>query len=180
MQASTVPRTMTPALLAFCRTISPERPTFVRSRPSADAEASACFDNVARKVGRAGGSIAYGWAVWHVPGLYFEAEHHGVWRNRRGELVDVSPQLGGVAKLLFLPDPAAVYDRARFRPNVIEVAGDDPLAMEFVDLSRSRYRIVDAYRSEYTLAMIGPRDQRELDTIDRRLKEIWAVRGLAL
>jgi hypothetical protein len=75
---STVPKTLSLALLAFCRTISAERPLYVRSKPSADTQMSASFDNVVRKIERAGGKTIYGWAIWHVPGLYFEAEHHGV------------------------------------------------------------------------------------------------------
>ena len=45
--------------------------------------------NLARKVGRAGGEISYEWAIWHVPHLYFEAEHHGVWRSRQGAMINV-------------------------------------------------------------------------------------------
>ncbi len=106
----TVPRTLTDGLRAFCATVSDSRPVFVRCRPDGDAQPSSCFDNVARKIGRAGGSIVHGWAIWTVPGFYHEAEHHGVWRKRTGELVDVSPQPNAPKCILFLPDEAAVYD----------------------------------------------------------------------
>jgi hypothetical protein len=46
-----------------------------------------------------------GWAIWTVPGIYLEAEHHGVWQNKRGDLIDVSPQMNAGRRLLFLPDP---------------------------------------------------------------------------
>ncbi|HKX77566.1 MAG TPA: hypothetical protein VJM34_03500 [Novosphingobium sp.] len=176
---STVLKKLSPAILAFCATISSERPIFVRSRPSADAQPSACFDNVARKIERAGGQTAFGWAVWHVPGLYFEAEHHGVWRNRQGALLDVSPQLGQAAKILFLPDPGALYDPRRFRSNILEPVDDSPVATEFVTLARARNALLDAYRTgEYMVAILSGADQAELDCIDRRLKVLWALAGV--
>ena len=101
----TVPRTINEPLLAFCDIIAPRRPKFIPSKPSADAQPSACFDNAARKVERAGGSLVSGWAIWTVPGIYLEAEHHGVWQNKRGDLIDVSPQMNAGRRLLFLPDP---------------------------------------------------------------------------
>lgn len=171
---STVPKTITPALLAFCSQISTARPMYVRSRPASDAQLSACFDNVARKVARAGGDIVYGWAIWHVPGLCYEAEHHGVWRNRQRALLDVSPQLGQVTKIMFLPDPDAVYDPVSFRPNLLKAVNDSLLAVEFVGLAAARNDLLNRYRSEYRIAMLTPIDQDELGRIDRRMKEIWA------
>jgi hypothetical protein len=172
----TVPSKITEPLLAFCRTISPHPPKFIPSRPSADAQASACFDNVGRKVSRAGGSIACGWAIWRLPGVYFEAEHHGVWRNRRGELVDVSPQINGARRILFLPDPEVQYDPLGYRSNVLQPASDDPLAVEFVQLANRRNAIQDAYREGgVRMAVFSSSDQRELAEIQLRLQAIWAA-----
>jgi hypothetical protein len=106
----TVPKALSQELRAFCATLSGSRPVFVRRRPDGDAPPSACFDNVARKIGRAGMSSVHGWAIWTVPGFYREAEHHGVWRKRAGELVDVPPQPNAPKRVLFLPIDAAVYD----------------------------------------------------------------------
>ncbi|ETI64314.1 hypothetical protein C100_08070 [Sphingobium sp. C100] len=172
---------MSGGILEFCREISSERPVFVRSKPSADAQQSACFDNVARKIARAGGETAFGWAIWHVPGLYFEAEHHGVWRNRQGNLLDVSPQLGQVAKLLFLPDANAVYEPKRFRPNLLKPVDDSALAVEFVALARQRNAIMDAYRTdEYVVAMLSGLDQARLGEIEMSLKQLWAIAGVRI
>jgi hypothetical protein len=173
---NTLPKSLTPELLNFCRSISNDRPIYVRSKMSSDAKASACFDNVARKIDRAGGTIAYGWAIWHITGLYFEAEHHGVWRNRRGELVDVSPQLGNVSKILFLPDAFAVYDVRKFRPNVIALANDGALASEFVTLARARNSILDRHRTgEYIAVTLNAVDQIELGRITSRLNELFSL-----
>jgi hypothetical protein len=171
--ANTVPPKITEPLLAFCRAIAPGRPQFIPSKPSADAQPSACFDNTLLKITRAGGSIAYGWAIWSRPGIYFEAEHHGVWRNRRGDLVDVSPQFNGARKILFLPDADARYDPLKHRSNVLRPASDNPLAVEFVALANRRNQIQDAYREGGNrIAMFTLSDQRELGEILRRLQEL--------
>lgn len=178
MPMNTLPKSITPALLAFCRSISSDRPVYIRSKLSSDAQASACFDNVARKIERAGGTIAFGWAIWHIPGLYFEAEHHGVWRNRRGELIDVSPQLGKVSKILFLPDASAVYDAKQFRTNVIAPANEGGLAIEFAALARARNAILARYRTdEYIAVTLSNADQTELSRITLRLNELWVLAG---
>ncbi|MDO7837410.1 hypothetical protein Q4610_20405 [Sphingobium sp. HBC34] len=175
---NTLPKSITPELLSFCQSISPERPVYVRSKRSSDAQMSACFDNVARKITRAGGTTAYGWAIWHIPGLYFEAEHHGVWRRRSGELIDVSPQLGDVSKILFLPDRTAVYDPSQFRSNVIAPVNDTPLATEFVAMAKARNAILDRYRTgEYIAVALSAADQSALDAITRRLNELWKLAG---
>ncbi len=169
----TVPHRVTEQVLAFCRTIAPGRPTFISSKPSTDAQPSACFDNVARKVERAGGSVASGWVIWSVPGIYFEAEHHGVWRNRRGELIDVSPQPNSGRRILFLPDPGAPYDPLRHRSNILRPASDDPRAIELVELANRRNQIQDAYRQGGNrIARFTLSDQRDLDEIQRRLQRL--------
>lgn len=170
----TVPSRITEPLLAFCRTIAPARPRFIPSKPSADAQPSACFDNTARKIDRAGGSLESGCAIWSLHGIYYEAEHHGVWRNRRGDLIDVSPQINGSRRILFLPDPDADYDPLKHRSNILQAATYDPLAIEFVELANRSNQIQDSYREggnrivTFTLP-----DRHELDEIQLRLQHIW-------
>ncbi len=171
----TLPRAITAEMRAFCRNIADGDPVFVRCRPDNDAVASECFDNVARKVGRAGGSVVSGWAIWTTPGVYFEAEHHGVWRRRTGELVDVSPQPRLPKRILFLPDPDSVYDPLVHRNNVLAAASSDPDAIEFVALGNRRNEIHGAYRAVGNrLALFTLSDQKELGAIETRLKALSA------
>lgn len=171
---NTVPKTLTDELIEFCRGFSLHKPVFVRSKPSADAVQSHCFDNVARKIERAGGEIVYGWAIWVVPGLYFEAEHHGIWGNRRGKLLDVSPQLRNAPKIVFLPDPDAIYDPQRYRSNVLKAAKGSAKATEFVELANARNALIDKYREGGTrFTDISPADQEEQRRLEQRLREIW-------
>lgn len=125
---NTVPRALTPALMEFCASISAAAPVFVPSVPIKRGVTSFCFENVAQKVREKGGSTAYGWAIWHMPGLYFEAEHHAVWRNKLGNLIDVSPQMGGRKRLLFLSDESAIYDPYAVRPNRMAPDGNSSRA----------------------------------------------------
>jgi hypothetical protein len=113
-----------------------------------------------------------------MAGLYFEAEHHGVWRNRRGDLLDVSPQLGDLTKILFLPDSTAVYNPSQFRSNVIAPANDSPVAIEFVAMAKARNAILDRYRTdEYIAVTLSTADQAALDAITLRLNDLWKLAG---
>ncbi|MEE4210968.1 MAG: hypothetical protein V2I43_17095 [Parvularcula sp.] len=125
------------------------------------------------KIKRAAGSIAYGWAIWNLRGVYFEAEHHGVWEKRSGELVDLTPQMNGYKKILFLPDPGAPYNPQTFRSNRMSADGDNPVALRFVEKSLQRNRIIDSYRGvgvEQTY--LTPNDQRKVDDLLQELQEL--------
>lgn len=167
----TLPSILTPRLKGFCTGISNGRPRFVRSKPFAGAIPHQCFNNVAKKIDRSGGTIVYGWAIWHFRGAYFEAEHHGVWKRRTGELRDVSPQLNGYRKILFLPDIDAVFDPANVRPNQIASDGDDPRATDVARIFSERVAVLQACRDRGS-AMPDARAQSKADEL--------AARGQAL
>lgn len=170
---NTVPRSLTPALLEFCASIAAAEPVFIPSVPIKRAMTSFCFDNVAQKVREKGGSIAYGWAIWHMPGLYFEAEHHAVWRNKPGNLIDVSPQMGGRKRLLFLSDESAIYDPFALRPNVMAPDGDSERARLMVDLGNRRHALLIRCRVPGTAEIrLYEHDQLELAEIDRQIQTI--------
>jgi hypothetical protein len=65
---------------------------------------------VRRIVAQNGGEIVFGWTIWEWPNVYIEAEHHAVWRDTSGKLIDITPAQGGDVKRLFVPDPTAIYD----------------------------------------------------------------------
>lgn len=171
----TVPKSLTPDLLGFCATISPADPVFVTSISPRRAPTSFCFDNVAERVREKGGSIAYGWAIWHMPGLYFEAEHHAVWRNKLGNLIDVSPQMGGRRRLLFLPDDGAVFDPFAIRQNIMAPDGDSERARRMTNLGNSRHALLIRCRIVGTAEIrLYELDQMELAEIDRQIREIMS------
>lgn len=143
------------------------------SVPVQGATVSFCFENVQRKVAKSGGSLAHGWAIWHMPSLYFEAEHHAVWRNKAGNLIDVSPQMGGRRRMLFLPDEDAVHDPMRPRQNIMFPDGDSPLAHEIAALGNSRHSLLMRCRIPGTAEIrLFEQDQLELAIIDRQIQAI--------
>ncbi len=61
-----------------------------------------------------GGSRVHGWALWrwNIPdacgvATVVIAEHHSVWQGPSGELIDVTPPLGGGTMVLFVRDDDA-------------------------------------------------------------------------
>lgn len=172
---NTVPRSITPGVRQFCASISSAEPVLIPSVPIRRAVTSFCFENVAQKVRERGGSIAYGWAIWHLPGLYFEAEHHAVWRNKLGNLIDVSPQMSGRKRMLFLLDEKAIYDPFALRRNMMAPDGNSERARRMVDLGTRRHALLLRCRVPGTPEIrLYEHDQLELAEIDRQIRETMA------
>ncbi|MEZ0243481.1 MAG: hypothetical protein ACAH11_08915 [Sphingomonas sp.] len=162
------------ATLAFCATISPETPLYVPVQPAPHGKVAYCFDNSVAQAAAQGGEAAYGWAIWHWPGRWFEAEHHAVWRRPDGSLLDVTPQLGDPERILFLPDRQAVYDPTTFRPNIMAPDAGNPLAAEYIALVKARGAITRTYWEPGmdVLPLFSKEDQARLAPIDARMGEL--------
>ena len=164
------------ATSAFCATLSPIPPVYVPVRPVPEAKWIHCFDNSVAQASREGGAAVYGWAVWHWPGRWFEAEHHAVWRSPAGELVDVTPQTGEPERVLFVEDPAAPYDPTTFRRNVMAPDAENPLAREYIELVGQRAAITDPYWTPGTLVLplFSEADRARIAPIDARMAELFS------
>lgn len=162
------------ATLAFCAMISPEAPFYVPVRIAAHAKPAYCFDNSVAQAAMQGGEAAYGWAIWRWPGRWFEAEHHAVWRRPDGTLLDVTPQLGDPERVLFLPDPGAIYDPTTFRPNVMAPDAENPLAREYIALVAERGAITRTYWEPgmEVLPLFSSEDRHRLAPLDARMAEL--------
>lgn len=166
----TLPKDISPATLSFCASLAPGLPVWVKSVPDADAVPSFCFENVRQRVLKSGGKSAFGYAIWHLPHAYFEAEHHAVWEDPDGQLLDVSPQYKDYPEILFLRDDRAVYDPANFRPNVLTAQSDDPLAQAIVTTSLAINRVLNQYRIiGMPEAEMTPEDERESQRLTSEL-----------
>lgn len=170
------PEQIDAATLAFCATLSPITPVYVPVRPVPEAKWIHCFENSERQAARAGGDAIYGWAVWHWPGRWFEAEHHAVWRSRDGALVDVTPQTGEPERVLFVEDPTAPYDPSTFRRNRMAPDGGNAWAREYIALVDERAAITRLYWSPGTLVLplFSEEDRARLAPIDARMAELLA------
>jgi len=173
------PEQIDSATLAFCATISPEAPLYVRAEPAPAARPAYCFDNSVAQALREGGTAVYGWAIWRWPGRWFEAEHHAVWRSPEGDLLDVTPQAGDPERVLFLPDPSAPYDPTTFRPNIMAPDGHEDLVREYIALVAQRGAITRAYWEPGmdVLPLFSAGDQARIAPLDARMAEIRAAIG---
>lgn len=162
------------ATRAFCATISTETPLYVPVQPAPHARVAYCFDNSVAQALEHGGSAAYGWAIWHWPGRWFEAEHHAVWRQPSGALLDVTPQAGDPPRILFLPDPDAVYDPGTFRANIMAPDAGNEFAREYIALVAKRGAITRTYWEPGmdVLPLFSPEDRARLAPIDARMAEL--------
>jgi hypothetical protein len=168
-----VPAVIDEEIRAFCSSLCASQPEFIQSIPPFGAKQSFCFDNVARKIAKSGGSMCTGWAIWRNGTLYMEAEHHGVWLNAAGKMIDVSPQMDTVGRILFLPDTAATYDPLKPRANRFAPASATPEASEFADLAQERADILNAYhRNGPGEVIINEMDAVRLAQIVERLTAI--------
>lgn len=164
------------AVLAFCAHISRHAPVYVPLVPEPDARPAYCFDNSVRQASLHGGAALYGWAIWHWPGRWFEAEHHAVWQRPDGELLDVTPQPGAPEQILFLPDPEKVFDPERYRRNIMAPDGDNAVAAEYIALVGQRTDITDRYwyPGVEVLPLFSPEDQARIAPIDARMATLRA------
>lgn len=171
------PEQIDAATRAFCATIAPAEPLYVPVRPVPEAKFIHCFSNSEDQAARAGGAAAYGWAIWRWPGRYFEAEHHAVWRTPEGALIDVTPQTGNPPRILFLPDPPAVFDPARYRRNIMAPDAGNPAAAEYIALAGQRRDITDRYWQPGMLVwpLFSAEDQARLAPIDARMAVLLAT-----
>ena len=165
------------ATLAFCATIAPAMPVYVPVRPAPGAKFIHCFDNSVIAAAHHGGEAVYGWAIWRWSGRWFEAEHHAVWRSPAGELIDVTPQTGDPARILFVADPTAPYEPATFRRNIMAPDAGNPRAREYIALVAERADITDRYWTPGTLVLplFSEADQARLAPIDAKMAELHAA-----
>jgi len=100
----------TPYLRECCQKVADSEPVAVQVDPFDGAAMQRCYANVDTIVQVFGGAAVIGWKIWHVPGVYYNFEHHCVWRHPNGELVCVTPQMGNEEYILFLPQQEGALD----------------------------------------------------------------------
>lgn len=95
-----------------------------------------CFVNVEEKVAKDGGRIQYGWVIWQSKYL-MEAEHHAVWENAEGNLIDVTPRDKIYTSIMFVPDESAVYTGTAL-PNVRLNVSGNALIDDYISFSEAK------------------------------------------
>lgn len=90
-----------------------------------------CYTNVAKKIAESGGSPCYGWHI-HRGKFIYEGEHHTVWKNDEGELIDVTPNEDKKEQILFLIDNDS-YEGSDI-PNVRINITDNVFVDDFIEI----------------------------------------------
>ncbi len=128
-------------VLSFCEIICPgEKPCHVAVIPDKDSVMLRCFQNVAAKVARDGGSLILGWDISWMPKIYLEAQFHAVWESPSGGFFDVTPpavppQLAPPqSRILFLIDRRRTYNGQIVPPHRLAL-GDKTLVERYLVLS---------------------------------------------
>lgn len=132
---------------AFCETISPSSPIFVKIAPREDCKPKDSFGNVQRQIDRFGGAMRTGWSIRDWPGAYIEAEHHAVYDPGNGAAwIDVTPAVDGESHRLFLPDETAPYNAANpgvRRDNIRKAHTSDPMIAELFKVAAEKTRLLN-------------------------------------
>jgi hypothetical protein len=101
---------VTPYLQGCCQKVANGEPVAVEVDPFDGAAMQRCYANVETVVQLFGGMAVTGWKIWHIPSVYYNFEHHCVWRHPNGELICVTPQMGDEDEILFLPQQEGTLD----------------------------------------------------------------------
>tara|TARA_R110002167_G_C12369509_1_gene623973 strand:- start:65 stop:580 length:516 start_codon:yes stop_codon:yes gene_type:complete len=154
-------------------------PVFLPSRPVAGAPLNECFPIVDKKVESAGGKKVLGWQIWKTP-LLVEAEFHAVWESPEGDLIDITPKSLPLAKILFLPDEAAVYEGKQVNNIRVNTTGNQ-LVDDFIAVCNAIFRIENKgdRAFQYELSLSGDEAQAyHMLTKARELLEVMALQGM--
>lgn len=91
-------------LLRFCREIAPgSTPLFLEVEPPDWSRAGFCDLNVERMISLGGGRAVRGYKIWTLDKLMAEAEPHAVWEGPDGVLHDITYNVDGETRILFVP-----------------------------------------------------------------------------
>jgi hypothetical protein len=147
---------------------SDAEPLYVDVKPESWAAPSECFPNVGRKVEESGGRIQYGWAIWQCSQFFIEAEHHAVYEGATGEpLIDITPQIPHVDRIIFLPDDSAVYD-------FVTTDRRDNRRLALLNDSRV-HRILELFTARTSLLNEIPSVGGQVEISGERLKRFEAI-----
>ena len=102
----TTPPQISPSLNDFCRTLNGNAaPVFVAVAPPLWSRRDCCYLNVERIIKEKGGESVFGYKIW-ANDVYAEGVPHCIWRDRAGQLVDVTFNQDGERRILFVPVPS--------------------------------------------------------------------------
>lgn len=106
-----VPKIIDRDIQKFCKKINyKSKPIYINVNPVKNAIINECFINVNNFIKENDGDIVYGWTIWLHPHCLLEAEFHGIYKDKIGNLVDITPHKNNLTQILFLEDSSLKYE----------------------------------------------------------------------
>ncbi len=139
---TTTPSTISAEILQFCAMISPEPPVMLPVHPAPYSLLSECFNNVDAVLADYGGERILGWLIWERAGAFIECEHHAIWKDEHGNLIDITPHADGEAQILFLRDDSAVPLPTTGLPNRMKATSRSLTVKRYVEIA-NQFRMTD-------------------------------------
>jgi len=134
------PKLIKPYVISFCRgVVADPNPVYVHLHPLDGVAANSCFEIVPDYVAKHGGEQVTGWSIWEWPRVFIEAEFHAVWRQPDGTLLDITPKVFPMPRILFLPDSVRTY-KGRQVNNIRKPIGTDPAIKRFCEICTLIYQ----------------------------------------
>lgn len=120
------------------------------------------------QVKRHGGAAVWGWLILHWSGLYIEALYHCVWKNPRGELIDLSEKYpcDSADYSTFVADqtvPIKIDAPSRFL-----ILSDRPEVGNLLRASQAESHIRSAFADKWRLNNIHPEEDELIVLMELR------------
>ncbi len=80
------------------------KPIFLNVEPREWSRLQCCDTNVEEMIKLKGGEIVFGHKIWYNKDLFAENELHAVWKDKEGKLIDITFNISGEKRILFIPD----------------------------------------------------------------------------
>lgn len=167
LKAPVTPSLLSEPIIRICTEVSPgQTPVYVEVIPDAKATVNDCFPNVERKVSYDGGVMVIGWSIWESSGLFVEAEFHAVWQSPTGDLIDITPKSAPSSRILFLPQPGAVYSGRQVN-NVRRAIGNDPEVNAYLRAHDAMFEFLNrgARATQHGMMSLGGKDLVEYEAL---------------
>jgi hypothetical protein len=139
------PNQITEYIYEFCKELdNTGQLFFVGVKLETEAECVECSQNVLNKIGRDGGQIQFGWAIWELPEIMLEAIYHAIWISPQGEPIDITPRKHvSTDSILFLADSDDKYNYGSGfwrKDNVRKPLSDDPIITEYIEICEEIFK----------------------------------------
>lgn len=148
----TTPPTIDQDVSSFCVYLrSSQLPIYIPVQPYSWSRVNCCDLNVRKAVNESGGVPVFGFRIWSIPKLYIEADLHCIWQKSDGMLVDITPNIDGENRTLFLPEPKLKTVRLRFKGDKPRLALHPSLQAAVAMMTEREKRIACLYPPDKVL-----------------------------